>query len=95
MRNKKFGKTVAALVLGIVLLGNSIPVQAAASNCYEHHGIEIGNGSHGNSYVHTHGVYQCKVVQYYEDYKVVCQNCGAVLSTRSVRLSETHTSMIP
>ena len=95
MRNKKFGKTVAALVLGIVLLGNSIPVQAAASNCYAHYGIELGNGSHESSYVHTHGVYQCKVVQYYKDYKTVCQNCGAVLSTRPVKTKETHTFIIP
>lgn len=94
MRNKKIGKTAAALVLGIVLLGNSIPVQAA-SNCYEHHGQEIFNGTYQNSYVHKHGENQCKVVQHYTNYKVICIDCGATLSTRTVRDWESHQTIKP
>ena len=95
MRNKKYGKTVASLVLGIALLINPISVQAASGNCYEHHGQEIFNGSYTNSYVHTHGEYQCKVVQHYTSYKIICTKCGASLSTRTVRDSETHTTIKP
>lgn len=92
MKNR-MRKSILMITLGVTLLGTTIPVNAAvARNCTAHQGVEIGAGSHTNTYEHTHAAKKCTVVQEYNDYKIMCKNCGAVLYTRSELKKETHTT---
>lgn len=86
---KNVKKGIALLLIGMTLCGTAITVHAAGCN-YEHHGVRISAGAHTNSFEHIHGSKTCKVTQQYEDYKVVCTGCGAVLSRYSELKTENH-----
>lgn len=77
---KKTKRIAATLLLGIMLFGGVLTVQAAEQgNCYDHTGVRTVEYRVSQSVHYYEGNKPCTITASTPVYKIVCSKCGYVI----------------